>query len=71
MTEILPLRVGSRVKLRKPHPCRGDQFSVLRVGSQLRLRCEHCGHDMTIDRPKLEKAVKQLLPNEPVEQKGS
>ncbi len=59
---ILPLHPGDRVQLKKPHPCGGKQFAVIRVGSEVRIKCETCGHDMTIDRIKLEKAVKIHLP---------
>lgn len=62
MTEIPILRAGDSVQLRKKHPCGGDRFCLLRVGAEVRLRCETCSHDMVIDRIKLEKAIKQLFP---------
>ncbi len=62
MTEIPILRVGDRLRLRKKHPCGGDTFRLLRVGAEVRLKCETCGHDMVMDRLKLEKAIKQQIP---------
>lgn len=59
--QIIPLTVGGRIQLKKPHPCGNDIFSVLRVGSDVRIKCERCGRDMTLDRIKLERAVKALL----------
>lgn len=64
MTEIPILRAGDRLRLRKKHPCGGDAFLLLRVGAEVRLRCEHCGHDLVMDRMKLEKAIRQRIPNE-------
>ena len=58
---IIPLRLGDRVKLKKDHPCGGKIFQILRVGSVVRIVCETCGRDMTIDRIKLEKAIKQII----------
>jgi hypothetical protein len=58
---IIPLRLGDRVKLKKDHPCGGKIFQILRVGSEVRIACETCGRDMTIDRIKLEKAIKQII----------
>lgn len=58
---ILPLRIEDRLQMKKPHPCGGKIFLVLRVGSEVRVKCETCGRDMTLDRVKLEKAVKQIL----------
>lgn len=61
---ILPLHPEDRIQMKKPHPCGGKIFRILRVGSQVRVICESCGRDMTLDRVKLEKAIKQILPNE-------
>lgn len=59
--QIIPLRAGDRVKLKKAHPCGGSLFSVLRVGAEVRVRCETCNRDMTIDRIKLEKSIKKIM----------
>ena len=58
---ILPLHPEDRIQMKKPHPCGGKIFRILRVGSQVRVICENCGRDMTLDRVKLEKAIKQVL----------
>ena len=59
--QIIPLHPNDRLRLKKPHPCGGSVFIVLRVGSEVRIKCETCGRDMTVDRLKLEKAVKRIL----------
>ena len=61
---IIPLHVNDRVQLKKEHPCGAKIFRILRVGSEVRVVCEGCGRDMTLDRIKLEKAIKQVLPSE-------
>ena len=35
---------------------------ILRVGSDVRIVCQTCGRDMTVNRIKLEKAIRQVLP---------
>ena len=62
--QILKLAPGDLLLLKKPHPCGGNQFRVLRVGSDVRMVCLTCGHDMTLDRVRLERAVKKRTPNE-------
>ncbi len=62
MPTILRFALGDTLELKKPHPCGGRRFTVLRVGGEMRIRCLGCGHDMVIDRIKLEKAVKHLIP---------
>ena len=61
--QIIALHVGDRLQMKKAHPCGGNLFSVLRVGSEVRVKCEGCGRDMTIDRIKLEKSIRKNLSN--------
>ena len=60
---MIPIKmaVGDRAELKKTHPCGGNIFAILRVGSEVRIKCEKCGHDMTIDRIKLEKSIKKII----------
>lgn len=60
--QIIKIAVGDLLELKKPHPCGGAQFKVLRVGSDVRIVCQACGRDMTLDRIKLEKSIKRIIP---------
>ena len=51
-----------RLQLKKPHPCGGDIFRVLRIGSDIRIVCDGCGRDLTLPREKLEKMIKKVNP---------
>lgn len=62
--QILKIGVGDVLEMKKPHPCGNKKFKVMRVGSDVRIICEGCGRDMTLDRIKLEKSVKQILSKE-------
>ena len=59
--KIVKLFVGDRIEMKKPHPCGGHVFKVLRVGSDIRAVCESCGHDVTVDRIKFEKSIKKII----------
>lgn len=61
LMQILKICVGDILELKKPHPCGNRHFKVLRVGSDVRIVCQGCGHDMTLERVKLEKAVKHVM----------
>ena len=56
----MELRVDDRVQMKKAHPCGGNVFRVLRVGMDLRLRCETCGHEILVSRAKIEKYIKAI-----------
>jgi len=62
MKKIPILHVGDLLELKKPHPCGGHQFRILRVGGDVRIVCATCGRDMTINRIKLENAIKKIIP---------
>lgn len=58
---ILKISVGDIVEMKKNHPCGSKLFKILRIGSDVRIVCEKCGRDMSLDRLKLEKAVKKIV----------
>nr|WP_166511115.1 DUF951 domain-containing protein [Desulfallas thermosapovorans] len=53
--------VGDIVKTRKPHPCGGDEWEVMRTGVDFRIRCTKCGRVLMLPRPKFEKSVKKII----------
>lgn len=59
--QIVRLTANSRVELKKPHPCGGRVFLIVRVGGVCRVRCTTCGRDTEVDRLKLERAVKRVI----------
>ena len=64
----MKLYVGDIVQTRKAHPCGGNQWEIMRVGMDFRIRCTTCGHQVWIPRVKLEKSIKKVLvSNAPVE----
>ena len=57
---IIRFSVGDRLIMKKKHPCSSDEFTVLRVGSDVRVVCVGCGRDMTLPRVSLEKMIKRV-----------
>lgn len=60
----MELRIGDRVELRKQHPCGSRTWRIFRVGMDIKLRCEGCGHELMLPRSKCEKAIKKILTEE-------
>ena len=58
---VVALAVGDTVQMRKKHPCGSELFTVLRVGSDVRIRCLGCQRDLTLERVKLEKAIRKVI----------
>jgi len=42
--------IGDVVRTRKPHPCGGDEWTVLRTGADIRIRCNTCGRLVMLSR---------------------
>ncbi|MGM9631604.1 MAG: DUF951 domain-containing protein [Eubacteriales bacterium] len=59
--KIIKLFVGDIVEMKKNHPCGGNTFKILRVGSDVRVICLSCSRDMTLDRVKFEKSIKKFV----------
>ncbi|MGH2384147.1 MAG: DUF951 domain-containing protein, partial [Candidatus Limnocylindria bacterium] len=45
----LDLRIGDRLRLRKEHPCGSRDWNVVRLGADIGLVCEGCGHRILMD----------------------
>ena len=57
----MELKLNQQVELKKPHPCGGRIWTVLRVGMDIKLRCAGCGHELMLPRSKAEKAIKKIV----------
>ncbi|ROR25729.1 hypothetical protein EDD66_11085 [Mobilisporobacter senegalensis] len=56
----MDLNVGEIVKLKKQHPCGSNEWEILRVGMDFRLKCLGCGHQIMIPRKQVEKNVRGI-----------
>ena len=61
---IIKMSPGDRAELKKAHPCGCKMFKIIRVGSEVRIMCENCGRDLTLERIKFEKSIKRMIYSE-------
>ena len=54
----MDFQLGQVIKMKKPHPCGDNQWEILRVGADFRLKCLGCGHQVMIPRKTVEKGFK-------------
>ena len=55
------VNVGDRVEMKKPHPCGGKTFRILRIGMDFKIKCAKCGREVMAPRNKIEKNIKKIL----------
>lgn len=57
----LDVYLGDIVRLRKPHPCGGYDWQVVRLGADIGLKCQTCQHRVLLTRRELEKRLKTIV----------
>ena len=60
--EIKRFGVGDTLIMKKHHACAADAVAllVLMTGSDIKVKCKSCGHEMIVPRVKLEKHIKRI-----------
>ena len=56
--------LGDIVKLKKQHPCGSNEWEILRVGADFRLKCLGCGHQIMIARKLVDKNTRGIRKQE-------
>ena len=64
---VVEFRIGDRLTLAKPHPCGSSGWRVVRLGADIGLVCEGCGHRVLIERRQLERRLKAFVERGPSE----
>ena len=59
---MLPdIRVDDVVRLRKPHPCGGYEWKIVRLGADIGLQCLICGRRVLLTRRELARRLKKII----------
>lgn len=63
MKKPMKLNVGDIVTTKKNHPCdkKANEFTLTRVGMDIRMKCHHCGKEIWISRDDLERRIKKIV----------
>ena len=57
----MEFNVGQVIKMKKPHPCGANEWEILRVGMDFRLKCKGCDHQVMEPRKLVEKNFKGFI----------
>ena len=55
------IRLGDVVQMRKQHPCGSSEWTVIRTGADIKIRCSGCGRVVMLERDAFLKRRKKLL----------
>lgn len=47
-------------EMKKPHPCGTNAWKIIRMGADIRIKCEGCGHSVMMPRNEFTKKLKKI-----------
>lgn len=52
------------VEMKKAHPCGTNEWTIIRMGMDIRVKCNGCKHSVMIPRKEFEKKIKRVIRKE-------
>ena len=53
-------KLGSIVMMKKPHPCGSNEWEIVRIGADIKIKCVKCGRSIMMDRIEFDKKIKKV-----------
>ncbi|PBB05768.1 DUF951 domain-containing protein [Salimicrobium humidisoli] len=54
-------KLNDIVEMKKAHPCGENRWKIIRMGADIRIKCEGCGHSVMVPRREFNKKMKKVL----------
>jgi len=54
-------KLGSKVVMKKKHPCGANEWEITRVGADIRIKCIKCGRSIMLPRIEFNKKIKKVV----------
>jgi hypothetical protein len=58
---IKEFNLGDIVQMKKGHPCGVNEWKIIRVGADIKIKCCGCDRIVMLPRSKFEKSLKKIL----------
>ena len=56
--------LNSRVIMKKEHPCGTNEWEIVRLGADIKIRCVNCNRTIMIPRVEFNKKLKKVIHSE-------
>ena len=53
--------LNDQVIMRKQHACGTNSWTITRMGVDIKIKCNHCGREIMMDRLEFQKKLKKVL----------
>jgi len=54
-------KLGSIVKMKKDHPCGTNEWELVRLGADIKIKCLKCGRSIMLPRIEFNKKLKKVI----------
>lgn len=59
--DISLLNLGDNIETKKPHPCGGTVWEIIRKGADMKIRCTTCGRIVMLTPDELKQRIRRVL----------
>lgn len=56
-------KLGSIVVMKKAHPCGSNEWEIIRMGADIKIKCLNCGRSIMLPRIEFNKKIKKIIQN--------
>ena len=60
----IDFKLNDEVIMKKPHACQSNLWKITRVGADVKIKCENCGHEVMLDRNEFIHKLKKVIKHE-------
>ena len=53
--------LGTKVIMKKQHPCGGTEWEIVRVGADIKIKCLNCGRTVLLPSIDFNKKIKKVI----------
>lgn len=53
--------INDVVEMKKPHPCGENEWRIIRMGMDIRIKCLGCDHSVMLPRREFERKMKKII----------
>lgn len=54
-------KLGSIITMKKQHPCGNNEWEIIRIGADIKIKCLACGRSIMIARIDFNKRLKKVI----------
>ena len=54
-------KLGSVVIMKKQHPCGTNEWTIIRMGADIKIKCNNCGRSIMLSRIDFNKKIKKVI----------